>query len=349
MNGRRKALVVDLRRTRGFGIALLLIAAIAAGCGGKTPVAASRSTARRPLTTVRVNFTPSISSAPLAIAKEEGDFEREGIAPSLDVLDMNSAMVALIHGDLDVYGGPIRAGVFNLVLKGVSIQVVADKGHSEPGPCVSEALVAPAALAERLKKSGDYRGTRFSFTSGSVGNYLVDRLLEQHHTSRDTVEFVHAPHGGDFLDAGRHALEAVRYLTEPNLTSGLAKGNIKILQTSEEIVPGNQLAVLIYGPRLLRTDPDLGRRFMRAYLRGVRRYNEGKTKRNVEIIARYTRLPPELVTKMCWEPIASNGQVQLDAIDDFIRWSEANHYLDAAVPRSAWWNPSFIEAAFPKK
>ena len=52
---------------------------------------------------------------------------------------------------------------------------------------------------------------------------------------------------------------------------------------------------LYYGPAFLDKDPELGRRFMVAYLQGVKQYNEGKTERNLEILQNYTRLDRDLL------------------------------------------------------
>jgi NitT/TauT family transport system substrate-binding protein len=84
---------------------------------------------------------------------------------------------------------------------------------------------------------------------------------------------------------------------------------------------------------------------MRAYLRGVRRYNEGKTKRNVEIIARETKLPVEIIERSCWLPIANDGRVEMKSMNALLDWSMAQGYLDAPVPVEKWWDPRFTDAA----
>ena len=102
-------------------------------------------------------------------------------------------------------------------------------------------------------------------------------------------------------------------------------------------------SLLAYGNRLLNEDPELGRRFMRAYLRGVRRFNEGKTARNVVILSRYTKLPPEVIRRACWITIASDGRIDPAAVQPLLDWALTEHYLDEPVPVSKWWNPKFLE------
>ena len=102
---------------------------------------------------------------------------------------------------------------------------------------------------------------------------------------------------------------------------------------------------MLYGKRLLYDDPELGQRVMRAYLRGIRRYNEGKTKRNVEIIVRETKMPVEIIERSCWLPIANDGRIEMKSMNALLDWSMAQGYLDAKVPLEKWWDPRFIDAA----
>lgn len=321
--------------------AAALIGFAVLGCARRE--AAKPAAAHKPMARVHVNFTPSLSSAPLAIARDEGFFRAEGIDASLDVIDINSATLMLAEKKIDVFGGPIRPGLFNVMTKGTLVQVVADKGHSGGGACVPEAFVAPEHVAERLSRN-DFTNLRIAAGIGSLGHYLASRFLAQHHADPSTVDFVQTPRGGDFLDRGSHAIEAVRYLTEPNLSNALRNPHMKVVATTESIAPGHQLAVLMYGPRLLHDDRDLGRRFMRAYLRGVRQYNQGKTPRNVEIIASYTKLPKALIETVCWQPIDSDGRIRTEVVDDFIRWGREQKFITGEVPTSTWWNPSFLES-----
>jgi ABC-type nitrate/sulfonate/bicarbonate transport system substrate-binding protein len=113
--------------------------------------------------------------------------------------------------------------------------------------------------------------------------------------------------------------------------------------TAESVAPGHQNALLVYGKRLLHDDPDLGHRFMRAYLRGVRRFNEGKTGRNVAILSRYTKLPPDTIRRACWIAIANDGQIDPNAVQPFLDWALAEHYLDAPIAVTRWWNPAFVK------
>lgn len=326
--------MVALRR---FALCTLLV--IAAACGGEKPVVSSR------LTKVTMNFNPNIQYSPLVIAKDEGYFADEGIDAELVQIDANSALMAVSTGELDVLSGPVRSGLFNMIGRGVPLQVVADRGHSEPGHCVSEAFAAPTEMAERIKKDGgNLKGVKFALLRGGNTEYLIDRVLASRHLTRDDVQFAQLPQG-DYATSTSRRIDAIRYMQEPTLSAALSKGLMKVVVPMEEIAPGHQFGLVAFGKRLLTDDPDLGVRFMRAYLRGIRRYNEGKTDRNVAIISKYTKFPPEVVKVACWQPVANDGIVDTDKMQPFMQWAREHGYLEADMTVEKWWNPKFAEAA----
>lgn len=330
---------------RALVTSLLFVALL--GCAAKSERAVSEAKRERTvndakrLARVTLNVNPSITYAPLMIAKEEGFFAAEGIDAQLVTLESNAALAALVAGKIDVLSSGVRSGLFNMILAGQPVQVVADKGHSA-ATCTSEAFVAPVAMAERIVERG-LRGERVAVVRGGVAEYLVTRLLETRNVTIDDVVAIPMPQGTPV--SSREAIEAVRFAGEPNLSLLLSEGATKIVATTEEVAPGHQSALLVYGERLLHDDPELGGRFMRAYLRGVRQFNAGKSERNVDIVSRFTRLPRETVRSACWIAIADHGRVDPAAVQPFLDWALAKQYLDGAITTAKWWNPSFVDQA----
>jgi len=83
---------------------------------------------------VTVGAAGTTSDAPIYIADKKGYFNDEGLA--VKVTDFRSAadMVApLGTGELDVGAGSASAGLYNAVLRGVRIKIVADKASPPPG------------------------------------------------------------------------------------------------------------------------------------------------------------------------------------------------------------------------
>jgi ABC-type nitrate/sulfonate/bicarbonate transport system substrate-binding protein len=330
----------QLRLPHSKTLAAFLALSLVLGCRGH-----EQPTPHKPLTKVRTNLNPTLTYAPIMIAKDEHFFEDEGIDAELVRIDSSSSLVALMSGQLDVISGPIRSGIFNVMLRKAPMRVVADRGRLDPSDCAIEAFAAPVKMAERLEaRGGDVRGMKFALIRGGFTEFMIDRFLAQRKLTRNDIEYLQiAP--GDSTVTAKKSIEAIRYVQEPNLSNGVSKGLYKIIATAESVAPHQQHGVVLYGKRLLSDDPELGRRFMRAYLRGVRRYREGKTRRNVEIIARHTKLPAEIIERSCWIPIAADGQIEMKSMNELLEWSLVHGYLDARIPLDQWWDPRFINAA----
>ncbi len=291
---------------------------------------------------VTVNLSPSFTYGPLMIAMDEGYFEREGIAVETASLDPNSAVAALAAGKLDVLSCGVRSSVFNLIQRGELLQVVVGKGQARSS-CGAEAFVAPLAMARRIAAAGGSpRGERVSMLRGGMGEFLLERYLAKHGLTEADVVTIALPHGAPVWSKDK--IDAVRLVGEPNLSMLLRDGASAIVATSEEVAPRHQSAFVLYGKRMLRDDPDLGRRFLRAYIRGSRQFNEGKTDRNVEIMARYMKLPPEVIRQSCWFTTENDGRLDPRDVQPFLNWALEKKYLDAPITE-VWWNPAFLDAA----
>jgi NitT/TauT family transport system substrate-binding protein len=322
-------------------IAIAVIALIAAfSCRKETPAPAPKPK----LTKVSMNLNPVMTYAPLMIAMDEGFFAQEGIEIDVAKLDSNSAVAATAAGKLDVLNAGVRSGVFNTIARGVAMRVVADKGHVTDGACSADAFVAPVAMADRIAKNGGrLKGERIAILRGGLAEFLTARLVESRGATLNDVTILQLPTGTPATT--RDMVDAVRLTTEPNLSAIMHDGWAKVVATAQDVAPNHQFAVLVFGKRLLQEDRDLGRRFMRAYLRGVHAYNQGKTDRNVAIIARHTKLPEEIIRRACWVSVREDARIRAEAVQPFLDWAVTNKLLDRPMRFEEWWDPTFLDAA----
>jgi NitT/TauT family transport system substrate-binding protein len=84
---------------------------------------------------------------------------------------------------------------------------------------------------------------------------------------------------------------------------------------------------------------------MVAYLKAVRQYNQGKTERNLEILAKHTRLDRDLLMQACWPSVRDDGQINIQSILEFQDWAVKKGFLDSPVKMDQFWDPGFIEHA----
>lgn len=137
----------------------------------------------------------------------------------------------------------------------------------------------------------------------------------------------------------------VIHISEPWITRIVNGGHAEVWVESRELYPDFQLSVVLFGPNLLDENPELGERFMVAYLQAVRQYNEGKTERNIEILAEYSGIDADLLETMCWTPIRDDALINVQSILDMQAWVLEQDLLDEVLAEEDFWDSSFIEAA----
>jgi NitT/TauT family transport system substrate-binding protein len=296
---------------------------------------------------LRVVSTSFLAHAPIFIAQEEGYFTEQDLEVEfVQMVSSGHAVPALVEGDVDIIPGAVRISVLNAMVRGAKVGFVADFGHASAGDCFAWALVARPALAAsgELEGPAQLKGRRIA-TNPSVHNgYFLEKLLNTAGMTLDDVDIVNIPFAArpEALEKGSVDLATS---SEPWTTRMRQAGQAVIWMSFQQVIPDFQQAVIMYGPTLLVKNPDAGRRFMVAYLKAVRQYNEGKTSRNIEILAKNTGLDDELLRDCCWPPIRSDGRINLDSVLDFQRWGLEKGLLDKQVPIEQFWNPSFVEHA----
>jgi NitT/TauT family transport system substrate-binding protein len=288
-----------------------------------------------------------LSFAPFAIARDEGYFRAQGLDVDLvPLVSSAEATPSLIRGDLDVAAGVLKVADFNASARGASLRFVADKDHFDPGGCVAAAFVARPGFLDG--KGGDgperLRGARVATTPLHFMEYALETLLGRKGLALADLKVARLP--GNMVDEafGAGSLD-LGQVSEPDLTRVLRSGKAVLWKGVRDVLPGAQHAVVAYGPRLLGRDRDVGRRFMVAYLRGVRQYNLGKTERNLDIVASETGVDRELLRATCWPSIRGDGKIDVASVLDFQQWAVRRKVLDGVVPAERFWDPSFVDEA----
>lgn len=313
-----------------------------AGCRKQEP---ARTAGTPPLDKILLGAAPYISQAALMIAEDEGYFREEGIQAIPIRIDSAEAGAALDSGQLDVFAGPIKPGIFNTAIRGDRIRIVAGKGYLDPNQCTEAGFVVRKELFDngRFGDARSLRGIRVSYSRYSMFEYALELLLAKRGLTLADVRQTKIPSTAS-IQAFKTGKLDLDMAVEPDYTEILEAGDTQPWIPMSKIVPGAEVAVIVYGPRMLN-HPDLGHRFMRAYLKGVRQYTQGKTERNIRIVKRHTKLSDKIVREVCWSAIEADGVPNLDFIDQFVKWSVAKGYVDRVVKRSEYWDPEFVEPA----
>lgn len=293
--------------------------------------------------TVKVAYSPTNSNGPLYMAKEEGYFAEQGINVELEKYQSPAAALPLlVSGDIAVSTGPLKIGLINVLIKGVHIRIVADKGRFIEGYCDPYALMVRRDLFDKgiVTKVSDLKGRKISQRDS---DYDLFNALALGNLSREDVETLDMDWNMVIPAFKSGAIDAA-LLAEPYITQAVNSDAAVVLAPGSDFLPDWPVP-LYYGPAILDKDPELGKRFMIAYLKGVKQYNEGKTERNLAIMENYTKLDRDLLNQSCWYTIASDGNLPKKPVHDYIDWMYENKKITQKLDDDQIFDMSYVDYA----
>ncbi len=296
---------------------------------------------------LKVSVLPFISYAPFFIALEEGFFAEQGIEVEFLRIEATSeAMPALASGEIDVAAGFYDVSTLNAIAQGGKIKYVSDKGYLDAQSCAFATWVVRQDILDSgtLDDLNNLKGMKIALTPASSAEYALYLLLEEADLSEEDVEVLNIPVPNRHEGLGNGSID-IAATGEPWVVRAINAGYGNIWRPWNEYMPNFQFSIIMYGPNLLEKNPDAGRRFMIAYLKAVRQYNQGKTERNVEIIAKHTQMQPEEVRQACWMAMKSDGSLVLEGMEGFQEWAFNKGLLVSKVSEEQLVDLSFVEYA----
>jgi NitT/TauT family transport system substrate-binding protein len=293
------------------------------------PPTDQQPTAHEPPVKVKAQILPLLSFAPYFIAQEEGYFAEQGLAVEFVQFQRSSdAIPALLQGQVDVLGGALSFGVLNAMAKDEGMRLVADKGYLTATGCSYASILAGKHLdPDSLGSKEALSGLRIVTNLASSRGYFMEEMLAEYDLTTADVEVVDIPDAAALEALGSGAVD-LAVLVEPSITQALTGGYATEWLRIGERLPGFQMGLLTYGSNLLQQNPEVGNRFMVAYLKGVRQYNQGKTARNLAILEQYTQLDREVLERSCWPAFRDDGTISAETITAFQQWGLAQGLLD---------------------
>lgn len=343
---------MTMRVSQIIGVLLLSIALLTA-C---TLVPAPTLNAPEPATSaavepipLKVGALPFLSNSVLEIAQEEGYFAEQGLAVELIPLQSdNDTIPLLLKGDLDVATPALTAGLFNAIAGGGNMKVALPLTSFVAQDCASIGLLARRVDIEtgRYQEPAQWQGARVTLPPAgpqSTNGYVLEQALQQGGLTLEAVSITPAdlPAQGDALAAGQTDLV---YAVEPWVTRMTGNPALALLMPLEPVAPELTASLIAFGARPL-ADPSIGARFAVAYLKAVRQYAEGKTPRNVELVAAYTKLEPALVEQLCWPVVSPDGIINVESVMAYQTWLKEQNLLDRTLAASEFLDTRFVEAA----
>jgi NitT/TauT family transport system substrate-binding protein len=263
--------------------------------------------------------------AGIFIADAKGYFAAEGLDVSLTTFRSAADMVPLLGtGQLDVGAGSPSAGLYNAILRGIKIKIVADKGHSAPGYSPLALLIRKDLVETgKYKTLKDLKGLKLAMTAHGVSQAsTLNTALKSVGLAYADVETVNLPFSDQPIALANKAIDGT-LAAEPFATIAVERGVAIEVMRDGEIDPGHQLACLFFS-EAFAGKADAAVRFLRAYVKGVRIYTRalkdgriaGENAEDVlAILTKYTSIKDAALLRRITPPaLHPDGRVNIDSL-----------------------------------
>ena len=309
-------------------------------------------------TKVKVGVLKLTSSAPIFVGVEKGFFKEFGVDPELVYFQAAAPIAtALAAGQVDVGATGLTAALYNIVLQGEKLWIVADKGREWPGfPLVG--IVVQKELWDGGKVRGirDLKGRTIGVTQlGSTFHYHIGNILEKEGLTLSDVRIVPLQAMPATVEALKGKQVDAILVPQPFPGATEAQGFGKVLAWAGDLYPW-QIAAVFYA-KGFAADRARATAFMKGYVKASRYYfdaaltqKDGKVapgaayEEVVEITARYTGAKPELI-KVGFPYQDRNGRLLATDIEKQIAWWVSHGFMKERLPVKEVVDPSFLEDA----
>jgi NitT/TauT family transport system substrate-binding protein len=275
---------------------------------------------------VTVGILNAAGDMGLLIAREREYFKAEGLDVTLSLLDSAVKMVPLLGtGDLDVGGGATSASLYNAADRQIDVRVVASRARTAPGYLYQGLLVRKDLVESgRYKGYADLKGLKFGFSApGSTPLSSLNEVLKKGGLKFSDVNITFLNFGAQVAALQSGAIDGT-VLIEPYLNQVVRQGSASLITPTEAYYPGAEVSVLLYGDKFIKQRPDVAKRFMKAFLRGVRDFNDaiegGKWKQGpvadsiIGIFARSTNMPEATIRGMTLPYADPDGNLNVESL-----------------------------------
>ncbi len=330
-----------MTRTRSLAAALfaaLFLVCAASGAFAQTadrkgPAWAGGLTPLPQETVVKVGMKQVVSDAGVLIGLAKGYYKDLGIG--IEIIQFNSGQEMinqLAAGQLDVGCAVTSAGLFNAMSRDIPIKIVADKGINVSGKGYYR-LVVRKSIADKVKDFKDLKGLKVAIVgTASLDEISLVRVLEAANLTKKDIDMQVIRSFPDMLVALANGSIDASMLIEPFVAQGVAKGILDPWKDPQEYDPEAQTALLVYGTSMTKK-PELANRFMTAYVKSLRDYNDAffkdKDKKEIiDILIKSTSIKePALYDQMFPVGLNPDGYVRMKGIDMDLQWYKQNSML----------------------
>jgi NitT/TauT family transport system substrate-binding protein len=223
-----------------------------------------------------IGNTATATDIGLYVADKRGYFKQEGIDVQFVTFDSAARMVtSLAGGELQVVAGAANAALYNAVARGVDIRIVSDKVSTPPGRTSQTLLIRKDHIESgRFKTLADLKGMKVANSApGTAASVTLYKMLERAGLKISDIDQAFLPFPQHVIALANKAVDAA-LPAEPATTEAVTRGYAVKVLTDDEAYPGHQIAVNFFSGKFATEKPEVARKFLKAFIRGVRDHND---------------------------------------------------------------------------
>jgi len=322
-----------------------------------TPAApAAQASSPGKTTTVRFGSPGVESDSGVYIAMDKGYFKEVGLEVEIVKFQSGPMMIApLSSGDLEVGGGVISPALLNAIDRGVALKMVGSKGASVKGFEFSRITIRKDLLdSGKVKDVKDVKGMKVAVPSVKSGaEAQVEYFLHQGGLTISDVEVIQLAFP-DMIAAYANKAIDLAVQTEPTLNTAVQKGlAVRWAAGAMSAYYGTgeyQASTLVFSEPFSK-NLDAARKFMVAYLKGVRDYNDafakGKNKDQVvSILTKYTpEKDPALFDQMEMPYLSPDGKINVPSMTMDLDYFKKMGYYTGNLTMGSIIDTQFVDYA----
>ncbi|MFW6376812.1 MAG: ABC transporter substrate-binding protein [archaeon] len=287
--------------------------------------------------------------AEVLIARERGFFEDRNI--DLEIERIQSAPKAtpkLANGELDVATGSIGASVFNSAAEDVDVRIVADQTRYWRGQPSANRIWGREEAIEEASLYAIPEGLTIALHGrGNVDSYIWGRILQLNDLTWDDVEVTEILYNNMPVAMEEGEIDACAIPDPLGLELASQTGATQLGYASQ-VAPDMQIGVYLFGGPFATDRPEVARRWLEAYLEGVREYYDMGGFPDEEVAAIVNEafeLPTEAIRSSVPSLPQKNGRVNVDSVETQQAYHACRGTVETTVDVGEVIDESFLDDA----
>jgi len=284
--------------------------------------------------TINIGSNQSLAESGMYIAFDKGYFRQEGLNVNFKVGGpLETVFPLLARGDLDVAQGGISPAIFNAVARDVGVRIVTASVVNLPGRSLYFLARKELVDSGQLKNPQDLKGKTWSAPGGvSIVRLEIENALKNGGLTLKDIKTVNLGYPEAVAALANKGID-LAFMVEPLAAQSVEKGIAVRYIDAGALALHYPASIYVYGTKMLQ-QPDVGRRFMLALLRGVRDYENAASKNQgrqavIAAMMNHTSVKnASLYDKIIWQWEPTNGEIFLDKLQELVDYFKANNQFE---------------------